>query len=102
MNKLIVNPAKPEIVETKVIQQAEPETYTVTMNKDQMMFFVMCQANMAPALDKESLGYEFYEECMKANKELKKIGAYDNDLDRALNNLKDVYRLKLKSLGLVS
>lgn len=84
-----------------MIQQAEPETYTVTMNKDQMMFFVMCQANMTPS-DNESLGYEFYKECVKANKELKKIGAYDNDLDRALNNLKDVYRLKLKSLGLVS
>lgn len=101
MKQLIINPAKAEIVETKVIQQAEPETYTVTMNKDQMMFFVMCQANMTPS-DNESLGYEFYEECIKTNKEFKKIGEYQNDLDKALNDLKAVYRSKLKSLGLDS
>lgn len=99
MKQLVINPAKAEIVETKVIQKAEPETYTVTMNKDQMMFFVMCQANLTPS-DNESLGYEFYEECVKANKDFKAIGSYHNNLDQALNNLKDVYRSKLKSLGL--
>lgn len=104
MNKteqLIINPAKEAIVETKVIQEAEPETYTITMTKRQLMFLHQISGNLS-GYDKESMGYEFYQKVNKIDADFAVLGIYDPNTNEAVSNLRKAHLARLKSLGLDS
>jgi hypothetical protein len=99
MKQLIVNPAKEQVTEIKVIQEAEPESYTVTMTKRQLMFWYTINANLA-AIHEEAMGDEFFIDVNKVGKEFKDVGCWNKDVAHAVDNLHTVYTAQLKSLGL--
>lgn len=96
--QLIVNPAKKEIVETKVIQQAEPETYTVTMTKRQLMFFHDINGNLPDY--EESMGYEFFKQVKDIDADFKVLSDWHEGTSEAVKAMHEAYVERLKSLGL--
>lgn len=99
-SQLTINPAKKEIVETKtiVIQQAEPETYTVTMTKRQLMFLHEINGNLPD--NEESMGYVFYQQVNEIDADFKAIGDWNEDTMDAVKAMHKAYLERLKSLGL--
>jgi hypothetical protein len=99
MKQLIINPAKEQITEIKVIQYAEPESYTVTMTKQQLMFWHTINANLSGSHE-EAMGYDFFMNVNKIIKEFGDMSEWNIEVSRAVHNLHTVYCLQLKNLGL--